>query len=104
MDADEERAKLNEITEKVISAAYEVGNELGSGFLEKVYENAMCAELTERGVSFRQQAPIDVNFKGRNVGEYFADIRVEESFIVELNVATDLDWVHMVECWNYLNV
>jgi GxxExxY protein len=63
-----------ELTNKIIEAFYTVYNQLGYGFLEKVYEKALSIELTEAGIKHKLQHPIKVNYKGENVGEYFADI------------------------------
>ena len=65
-----------DLTEKIISAYYEVYNALGYGFLEKVYENAMVIALRKRGLEVKQQWPIHVHFDGEVVGEYFADLFV----------------------------
>src|SRR4051794_29814865 len=72
MNADERR--LNEITEMVMGCAYPVSNELGTGYLEKVYENAMFAELTMSGLRAQQQQPVLVKYRGIVVGEYIADV------------------------------
>lgn len=76
-----------EITETVIGAAFEVHNTLGYGFLEKVYQKAMQVELKNRGVVAELETPIKVEFKGHTVGNYFADLLVEEKVVVELKVA-----------------
>ena len=76
-----------EATKEIIGAAFEVYNHLGYGFLEKVYKNAMKIELDLRGVPCVQEAPITVLFKGKTAGDYFADIFVAETVIVELKVA-----------------
>ena len=73
-----------DITEEIISAYYYVYNELGYGFLEKVYENAMLIELKSRGLKVESQKIIKVNFKDSIVGEYFADIIVDDIIILEL--------------------
>lgn len=75
------------VTEQIIGAAFEVYNHLGYGFLEKVYKNAMKVELNLRGVACDLESPINVYFKSTLVGEYFADLFVEEKVIVELKVA-----------------
>ncbi len=100
MNADERR--LNEITEKIIGCAYEVANGLGSGFLEKVYENAMRIELQRAGLAVLQQHPILVNWRGELVGDYCADLLVEGCVIVELKAVKAFDDVHMAQCLNYL--
>lgn len=76
-----------ETTELIIAAAFEVHNELGYGFLEKVYKNAMQVELIGRGAICQTETQIKVHYKGVLVGEYFADLFVDEAVIVELKVA-----------------
>ena len=76
-----------EVTEKIIGAAFEVHRILGYGFLEKVYQRAMLVELGQRGLQAKWEDPIQVHFKGCIVGDYFADLLVEEKVIVELKVA-----------------
>jgi GxxExxY protein len=78
-----------ELTQKIIGAAFEVYNALGYGFLEKVYQKAMQAELIERGLTAETEHPINVTYKGIAVGDYFADLLVENSVIVELKIATE---------------
>ena len=75
---------LNSITEQVLGAVFEVSNTLGPGFLEKVYERALLQELSERKLSVSSQAYFPVTYKGQCVGDYYADIVVEGSVIVEL--------------------
>jgi GxxExxY protein len=70
-----------EIRQVVIGSAYRVHNQLGAGFVEKVYENAMCLELADTGLRVRQQAPIHVRYKGVVVGEFMADLLVEDTII-----------------------
>ena len=93
---------LNKLSEKIIGSAFEVSNVLGAGFLEKVYENALKVELGMSGLDVRQQAPLDVRYKDELVGEYFADILVEESLIVELKAVKSLNDIHFAQCLNYL--
>ena len=76
-----------EITEKIIGAAFEVHKVLGYGFLEKVYQKAMQVELKNRGSKTELEKPIKVEFKGTIIGDYFADLLVEDKVIVELKVA-----------------
>jgi GxxExxY protein len=92
----------SDVTEKIIGCAYTVYNALGSGFLEKVYENAMAIELTEVGLSFQQQAPVQVRYRGELVGDFAADLIVEGKVIVELKAVSKLDKVHEVQLVNYL--
>ena len=91
-----------DITEEIISAYYYVYNELGYGFLEKVYENAMLIELKNRGFKVESQKIIKVHFKDSIVGEYFADIIVEDKIILELKSCEALAPEHEVQLFNYL--
>ena len=96
--------KLNELSEKIIGAAFEVSNILGVGFLEKVYENALNIELELRGLQAQQQAPLKVYYKDELVGDYFADILVENEIIIELKTVKEFDDIHIAQCLNYLKI
>jgi GxxExxY protein len=85
---------LDGITEKIIGCAYAVANELGCGFLEKVYENAMFVALTQSELQVRQQWPMVVRFRQVVVGDYIADLFVEEQVLVEVKAVKALDEVH----------
>jgi GxxExxY protein len=102
MDADERRSRLDQITEKIIGCVHQVSNVLGTGFLEKVYENALVVELTQAGLSLAQQRRIEVRYKDVLVGDFIADILVEECVIVEIKAVKTLDDVHTAQCLNYL--
>jgi GxxExxY protein len=103
MIADERRYEsVDDITEIIIGAAYQVANTLGVGFLEKVYENALVHEIRKRGLRADQQVPIEVVYDGVLVGQYFAGILVESMVIIELKYAKNLDDSHMAQCINYL--
>ena len=91
-----------ELTERIIACAFKVHQGLGSGFLEKVYENAMLIELQKCGVRVRQQAPIAVTYENQHVGEYFADLLVEDKVICELKAAQMLMPEHEMQLVNYL--
>ena len=93
---------INEITYAIRGAVFEVNKVLGPGFLEKVYENALLVELRRRGLKAESQVPIKVLYKENAVGEYFADILVEEKVIVELKTAEVLDNIHEAQLLNYL--
>lgn len=93
---------IETVTGKIIGCAYTVANTLGSGFLEKVYENALAHELRKAGLPVRQQASIDVYYDGVLVGEYVADLMVENSVLVELKAVKVLDNIHLAQCMNYL--
>ncbi len=102
MNADERRQRLNALAEKVIGCAFKVANTLGAGFLEKVYENALAHELRKAGLRADQQRGMSVRYDGVVVGEYAADILVEDCLLVELKAAKALDDVHLAQCLNYL--
>lgn len=90
------------VTEVVLGAAFEVASVLGPGFLEKVYERAMLRELHLRGSVVRPQASIPVRYKGEPIGEYFADLLIEEQVIVELKCVEAFSPEHAAQCLNYL--
>ncbi|MFZ1291475.1 MAG: GxxExxY protein [Melioribacteraceae bacterium] len=92
----------SDITEKIIKSFFNVYNKLGYGFLEKVYENSMIIELSKLGLNAKKQFPIQVFYDDKNVGEYFADIIVEDSVIVELKAAENLIPEHEAQLVNYL--
>ncbi len=94
--------KHADITEKIIKAAYTVHNTLGFGFLEKVYQNALEIELRQMGLKRESQKPITVYYKDEVVGEYIADIVVEDSVILELKAVKELNEIHEVQLVNYL--
>ena len=75
---------INHITYAINGAVFEVNRILGSGCLEKVYENSLLVELIDRGLKAESKVPIKVKYKGTEVGEYFADIVVEDQVILEL--------------------
>ena len=91
-----------DISDLIIKAFYNVYNTLGYGFLEKVYENAMLVELQKLGLNARRQVPIKVFYEEELVGEYFADIVVEENIILELKAAENLREEHECQLINYL--
>ena len=92
----------DEVTEKVIGAFYEVYNVLGVGFLEKVYQNALVVLLRKNGINVKQQSPLKEMFREETVGEYFADILVEDKIIVELKACDSLLDIHKAQVINYL--
>ena len=75
----------------------------GSGFLESVYEKAMLVALSEAGISVKSQAPINVNFRGQQVGDFYADLLVSDKVIVELKAVERLTPQHKAQVINYLN-
>jgi GxxExxY protein len=94
--------ELNQLTEKVIGCAFKVLNSLGAGFLEKVYENALCHELRKAGLKVDQQRKIEVYYDGVLVGYYVADLFVEDNLILELKTVKAFDDVHLATSLNYL--
>ncbi len=94
--------KHSDITEQVIKAFYKVYNVLGFGFLEKVYENALCIELKKVGFDIEKQRPISVYYDGEQVGKYFVDIVVNDVLILELKAAKNLCKEHEYQLINYL--
>ena len=85
-----------ELSYKIVGIAMEIHNELGHGFLEKVYENAMLLLLNESSIYSESQKSIDIYFRGRNVGHYIADILVENQIIVELKSAQGIGENHRI--------
>jgi GxxExxY protein len=90
------------LAEAVIGSAYEVSNELGAGFLEKVYERALRHELALRGFDVRSQVSYAVAYKGHHVGDYVADLMVENQILVELKCVDRFSNEHLAQCINYL--
>jgi GxxExxY protein len=93
---------INEITYAINGAVFEVNKILGPGFLEKVYENALLVELKNRGFKAEGQVPINVTYKSFSVGEYIADLLIEDRIIVELKTVDNLDKIHEAQLLNYL--
>lgn len=91
-----------EITEKIIKAYYNVYNTLGYGFLEKVYENSMVIELRNMGMKVNSQYPITVFYESEIVGEYFADLIVNDIVVIELKASKSLLEEHECQLINYL--
>jgi GxxExxY protein len=91
-----------DLVERVIGAIYEVSNVLGAGFLEKVYERALVRELALRGLRAETQVHFSVNYKGQSVGEYVADLVVEDELVLELKCVDQFCNEHMAQCINYL--
>lgn len=105
MNTDLERdmvGKYTDITRKIIAAFYEVYNKLGYGFQEKVYENSIAIVLRNQELSAVQQMPISVFYEGAIVGEYYADIVVEDKVILELKAAREVSDEHEAQLLNYM--
>lgn len=95
--------QLENLAYQVIGAAIEVHRALGPGYLESVYEEAMCVELELRQIAFKRQYPIAISYKGRVVGEGRIDLWIEESLIVELKAIEELLPIHKAQVISYLN-
>ena len=91
-----------DLTDKILGAAIEVHRELRSGFLEKVYENALCIELKRRGLQFASQVPMPVRYKDQHVGTYVADIIVEQVVLCEIKALDALIPAHEGQVLHYL--
>ena len=102
MHTDKHRSEIDRVTEKIIGCAFTVGNRLGCGFLEKVYENALVIELRRAGLHIAQQQLMKVLYDEVVVGTYLADVVVEDSVLVEIKAVKLLDEIHSAQCLNYL--
>lgn len=98
----EPSAELDRLAHEVIGAALEVHGLLGPGFLESVYEEALCVELAHRGVGFARQVPVGVQYKGHRVGEGRLDLLVGEQLVVELKAIEQLAPIHTAQLLSYL--
>ena len=95
--------KYASITQSIIGCSFDVINELGSGFLESVYQNALVYALREKGFTCNAQAPVIVSFRGQSVGSFFVDILVENKVLIELKAVKTLLPEHQAQVINYLN-
>ena len=102
MDTDERKILYEDLSYRIIGLAMEVHSKLGYGFLEKAYENALILLFRREGIQAKQQAPVKVYFDGEVVGEYFADILVEDRIILELKAMDKITDVHKAQALNYL--
>jgi GxxExxY protein len=102
MNAEKSDFKHQELTEKIIKLFYKVYNKLGYGFLEKVYENAMMIELKKENIPASAQAPIKVIYDDEVIGDYYADILVDNKVIVELKAVRNLSGENEAQLLNYL--
>jgi len=91
-----------ELTGKILEVCFEVMNELGSGFLESVYEKALIIALEQKGIKATSQVPLSVKFRGKIAGEFFADILVEDKIILEIKAVKALLPEHQAQLINYL--
>lgn len=101
-DKQDRGLKHEAITKAVIGCAFEVINELGAGFLESVYEKALCLALRQKGIAAKCQHPIPVLFRKESVGDFYADLLVDEKVIVELKAVMAILPEHQAQIINYL--
>jgi GxxExxY protein len=99
---DNENIVYKDLSYKITGLALEIHNELGCGFLEKVYENALMMLLEREKIPAKQQAPANVNFHGKVIGQYFADILVDDKLILELQTVDVIANIHIAQTLNYL--
>jgi GxxExxY protein len=102
MNADEERESIDSVTAGIIGAAQKVSSNLGAGFLEKVYENALLIELRAANFRVEAQLPLRIHYAGQLVGEYVADMLVEDKVLIELKAQPEIGAIHRAQCLNYL--
>jgi GxxExxY protein len=100
MDAD--AGEVNLLSKRIVGCALTVLHTLGTGFLERVYENALAHELRKSGLAVSQQHPMVVRYDGIVVGEYTVDLLVERIVLVELKAVKAIDEIHRAQCLNYL--
>ncbi|MCE9580884.1 MAG: GxxExxY protein [Planctomycetes bacterium] len=93
-----------ELTGRIIGCAHNIYNAIGSGFMERVYQCGMAVELAEAGLEFRIEAPVPLFHKGHEIGDYYADLIVQDLVIVELKAVEALHEWHSVQLVNYLKV
>jgi GxxExxY protein len=91
-----------DLTHKVIGCAYQVYNNLGFGFLESVYRKAMVIEIEASGLQVQQESPLKVHYRDQVVGDFFADLLVDNELIVELKSVESLGKIHEAQLVNYL--
>ena len=91
-----------ELTGKILQACFEVSKELGTGYLESVYEKALLVALRQKEVKAERQIPLEVSFRGMAVGKFFVDILVEGKILIELKTANNLTNEHFAQVINYL--
>ncbi len=94
--------QLNQLTSSVLGAAIEVHRELGPGFLESVYEEALCHELQAKAIPFQRQFPVHVEYKGKKVGEGRVDLLVAQQIIIELKAIEGFSPIHSAQVISYL--
>jgi len=102
MDSSAESFKHRELTEKIIGTFYDVYNEPGHGFLESIYEQALAIALAQAGMKIERQVPVRAWFRGQQIGDFRADLLVDQSVLLELKAVRTIDQVHEKQVLNYL--
>jgi GxxExxY protein len=92
----------SDLTEEILRCVHEVHRKLGHGFLEKVYENALMIIFEQAGLRARQQGPVNIIVEGKSIGEYIADILVEDTVVLERKAISELASIHEVQLVNCL--
>jgi len=93
-----------ELSNKILKAYFAVKNTLGKGLEEKVYENALCIEFDEMGIPYVRQKRLFIDYRGQIVGDYFADIWVDDKIILELKSVPAITEEHIAQTLNYINL
>ena len=99
-----ETTAYDRLTHQIIGAAIDVHRNLGPGLIESVYEDAFCIELEELGLRYVRQHHVEILYKGRNIGDLYADVVVENAVIVELKSVKSLDSIHTAQLLTYLKL
>jgi len=102
MDSPPDGLKHSELTDKIIGVFYDVYNELGHGFLESTYAEALAMALEESGLTAAREVPVPVWFRGRKIGQYYADVIVEDLVLLELKASRTLEPAHEAQLLHYL--
>jgi len=102
MSGNEQRIIYKELSYEIINAAMQVHNELGPGFAERVYEEALCLELRNKGLNYERQRKVDVKYRDTKVGEYVPDIVVDGKVLLELKAVSEHNSVFDAQVYSYL--
>ena len=103
-DKKEKQLPHSDLTGSILNCCFEVMNELGPGFLERVYKNALLMAMKEKGLQVEAERPYNVIFRGKIIGRYIADLVVNDTVIVELKCCENLISEHQAQLFNYLKV
>jgi GxxExxY protein len=91
-----------DLSERIIGCCIRVHKELGPGFLEKIYEEALCLELTKAGLEFERQKPVQIRYDGKPVGEHRLDLVIKGTVVVELKATAGIEDIHLATARSYL--